>query len=542
MIPIFVNLAMRKVLPNLLIIAAFLLLGWTRPPFPSHQDQVQSTSTLPLVHGLFFFSRDCSHCQAVYRQVIQPLQQQYGARLDLRLVEISKPERYEMLLKAEEAFQVPPEERSLPTLVIGDQVLIGEEQARARLSQIIQQAATGTGLDWPVIPGLDPQSIQSDAPDFGTASGGAGEVCTSESTSSCVQPAPIYAAYFYQVGCQACSRVKADLNYLRSRYPQLVVEEFNIYDQAALGEWLAAQAGRSNQFRSPAIFIGNQAWIGEQEITPAAISKALDQYAASGSARVWASFDPSQAQSPVLARFRSMGWLTVVFAGLVDGLNPCAFATLIFFVSYLTLSGRRGREVIAVGAAFTIGVFLAYLAVGLGFYKVLELLGSWLTVLSRWVYGLTALLCFALAVFAFLDYLKARQGKLEDMALNLPHALRLRIHAAIRQGRRVRAYVAGAFLTGIAVSFLELACTGQIYLPTIIFVSSVPQLRLRAIGFLLLYNLLFIAPLVVVFILAYYGTTSKDFTRFLERNAAAVKLGMVMLFLALGTWLAISLI
>ncbi|NIO70696.1 MAG: hypothetical protein GTN71_17105, partial [Anaerolineae bacterium] len=53
-----------------------------------------------------------------------------------------------------------------------------------------------------------------------------------------------------------------------------------------------------------------------------------------------------------------------------------------------------------------LGVFLAYLVVGLGFYKVLDLLGGLLTTLGRWVYGLTALLCAVLAVFSFLDFLK----------------------------------------------------------------------------------------------------------------------------------------
>ncbi len=188
------------------------------------------------------------------------------------------------------------------------------------------------------------------------------------------------------------------------------------------------------------------------------------------------------------------------------------------------------------------GVFLAYLLIGLGLYKILDLMGSWLAILGRWVYALTAILCFGLAIFSFLDYLKARQGKIEDMSLNLPHALRLRINAIIRQGRSAEAYAAGAFATGLVISFLELACTGQIYLPTIIFVSSIPELRLRAIAFLVLYNVLFILPLVVVFILAYYGTTSKDLTNFLQRHAAAVKLGMVILFLSLASWLTISLI
>jgi hypothetical protein len=147
-----------------------------------------------------------------------------------------------------------------------------------------------------------------------------------------------------------------------------------------------------------------------------------------------------------------------------------------------------------------------------------------------------------LAVFSFLDFFKARQGEIGDMSLNLPHSLRMRINAVIRRGRKSQAFIAGAFFTGIVVSFLELACTGQVYLPTIIFVVSRPELRVRAFAFLLLYNLLFILPLVVVFILAYYGTGSKQLTRFLQQRAATVKLGMALLFAALAAWLTLSIV
>ena len=244
----------------------------------------------------------------------------------------------------------------------------------------------------------------------------------------------------------------------------------------------------------------------------------------------------------IVERFGSLGVFTIVFAGLVDGLNPCAFATLVFFVSYLSISGRKGREILSVGAAFTLGVFLSYVLVGLGFYHVLGLMGDWLVKLGRWVYGLTAAFCLVLAVISFLDYLKARRGKTGDMALNLPHSLRMRINAVIRKTRKSRSFVIGAFVTGVVVSFLELACTGQVYLPTIIFVMSMPDLRMRATLYLLLYNLLFVAPLVVVFILAYYGTGAKQFSSFLQRQAATVKLGISALFLVLGGWLAASLL
>jgi cytochrome c biogenesis protein CcdA len=56
------------------------------------------------------------------------------------------------------------------------------------------------------------------------------------------------------------------------------------------------------------------------------------------------------------------------------------------------------------------------------------------------------------------------------------------------------------FITGVVISIIELACTGQVYLPTILFVLGVPELRLQAGVYLVLYNLMFVLPLVVVFL------------------------------------------
>jgi cytochrome c biogenesis protein CcdA/thiol-disulfide isomerase/thioredoxin len=489
------------------------------------------------VHGLYFYSEDCAHCQLIYEEVILPLQSEYGTLLDLRLLKIDNPDDYELLIEAEELAGVAPEDRGLPTSIFGEDIIIGEEDSLEKLEATIRQAVLAGGMDWPAIPGLDPANLNgNDEAEFADP-----EMCTVDNPEACETDAPIYAAYFYQTGCKSCSRIEADLNYLRTRYPQMIIEEFNIYDNAGLADWLTKEADRTTEeLHTPALFIADEAWFGEEEITPAIVEDALLRHEAQGTDKIWEDYDPSQ--SGIEDVFKSMSWAAVVFAGLVDGLNPCAFATLVFFVSYLTLSGRKGKEVLAVGASFTVGVFLAYLAVGLGFYKVLDLLGDTLTVLSRWVYGFTALLCFGLAVFSLIDFFKVRRGGTADMSLKLPEALRKRINATIRKGRNQRAYVGGAFLTGLVVSFLELACTGQVYLPTIIAVSSNPDLRAQAIGYLVLYNLMFIVPLIVVFILAYYGTTSNDLVTFMEKHSAAVKLGMTILFLSLSAWLVFSLL
>jgi cytochrome c biogenesis protein CcdA len=232
----------------------------------------------------------------------------------------------------------------------------------------------------------------------------------------------------------------------------------------------------------------------------------------------------------------NFGLLTVLGAGLIDGLNPCAFATLVFFVSYLAFTGRRGRDVLFVGISFTLGVFLTYLLVGVGLLKVVQSL-SFFSSLGRWVYLLTALLCVALAVLTFRDYSRARKGQQSDMTLSLPTSLRRRINKVIRESAQMRAFVAVAFFTGFVVSLLELACTGQVYLPTIIYVMSQPDLAGQAFLYLLLYCLMFILPLVVVFVLSYFGTTSEQLGQFINRHTSTIKLLTGFLFVGLTLWM-----
>ena len=487
------------------------------------------------VHAYFFYANDCPHCHAALEEVIDPLEAEWGERLDVRLLEIGAPENYEALMAVEAHFEVPAARRSIPTLVVGERILIGKTEISEAFSEIVSSGITAGGIDFPTIAGVDPAALISSAP---VDSGEVDETCDTD--ESCVVSTPIFAAYFYQTGCDECSRVNADLNYLKSKYPQLQVVAFNIYDHADLAVWMTEQVGYAGDFHTPALFIGDSLLVGD-EILPEAIEPILETYQDSGAEAFWLDYSPDLGQQPIVDRFKNMGWLTVVAAGLIDGINPCAFATLIFFVSYLTLSGRKGKEVLLVGGAFTLGVFIAYLAVGLGLYQLLDLVGGTLEIISKVVYGLTGVFCLVLAVLSFIDYRKAKAGGTSDMMLKLPEPLRKRINATIRKGRGTGNYVVGAFVAGMLVSLLELACTGQVYLPTIIFVSSIPEMRLQAIFYLVIYNLLFILPLVVIFVLVYFGTTSKDLTKFLQERAALVKFLMGLLFIALGSWLLISL-
>jgi cytochrome c biogenesis protein CcdA len=363
---------------------------------------------------------------------------------------------------------------------------------------------------------------------------------------SSAQDAPaIHLAYFSKVGCSVCARVNDYLETVQGLYPQLLITEFPIEEEEskALSEWLGQRYGVPEEKRlsTPTVFVGEDYLVGRDEVVVEKLRAVLDKYVSSGAEATWKDFDPERSGRTIVERFRSFGTLTVVGAGLLDGLNPCAFATIVFFISYLAFMGRKGREVLAVGAAFALGVFLTYLLVGLGMLKVLEQL-PFLTTLGRWLYGVTALFCLALAVFTFWDYRKARRGDHRAMTLRIPLRLRKRINRVIREGAQARAFVPVALATGFVVSIIELACTGQVYLPTIIFVMGVPEMQGRALLYLLLYNLAFILPLVVVFGLAYFGTTSEQLGMFINRRTATIKLGTALLFLVLAGWLLVTLL
>ena len=502
------------------------------PSLPQKETQENGN----VVHAFYFYANDCPHCIAIINEIIEPLESELGDHLDIRLLDIGFPDYYEAMLAVENFFEVRTSERGIPALVIDDRLLIGETEIRTDFTEIVYSGIDQGGIPFPEIEGVDPAdltSVESDPVWEGE------EFCDTD--ENCSVEAPIFAAYFYQTGCKECSRVEADLTYLRSQYPQLQVAEFNIYDHADLAEWMTERNDPDQAFQSPALFIGDHV-LFDEKILLENITLILDTYLDTGTDPVWLDFNPEEGRQSIIDRFENMGWLAVVAAGLIDGINPCAFATLIFFVSYLTISGRTGKEILFVGGAFTVGVFVAYLAVGLGLYQLLELLGDTLDRIAQVVYIVTAAFCLVLAVLSFLDYRKAKKGEVGDMLLVLPEPLRKRINATIRKGRKTQSYVIGAFGAGVLISMLELACTGQVYLPTIIFVSSIQGLRLKAILFLILYNLLFILPLVIIFILVYFGTTSKDLTNFFKRRAASVKFAMGIVFIALGGWLLVSLV
>jgi len=357
---------------------------------------------------------------------------------------------------------------------------------------------------------------------------------------------PVYLAYFSEPGCHDCDKAKIVLKDISSKYPDnIILKSFdislseNVELAEALGELY--QMPEEERLLVPVIFIGDD-YLFRSAITFDNLDELIKKYSTVETISPWEKVKEKNltAQERLIDRFQSFGLAAVAASGLIDGINPCAFATIIFFVSYLTLINRKGRDILWIGGMFTLSVFLTYFLIGTGALKMITSL-SFLPLVRKIFILITAVLVLILGVVSLYDYLQfKKKGTTKDAKLQLPSFLKNLIHSTIRKNIRLSNYILMAAVTGFIVSLLELACTGQIYLPTIMFISTIPDLKVNALFYLLFYNLMFVVPLILVFSFTYWGTTSAQWATLTQKNFGKIKIAMTLLFFGLAGLLLYS--
>jgi cytochrome c biogenesis protein CcdA len=354
--------------------------------------------------------------------------------------------------------------------------------------------------------------------------------------------------FFHSATCHNCQKIEKELlpAIEKEFFDRLIVEYCDIADEANYKLMLSLREKyKCYENGVPAVFIGGQILVGYDQIKEK-LRPAIE--AALGKDKL--EKVETLPGIDLASKFLSFGALTVLGAGLIDGINPCAFTVIVFFISFLSFQGYRKKEIAAIGLSFILAVFLTYILIGLGIFRFLYALqGFYLA--TRIVYYLMALLCFALAFLAGYDlWLFKKTGKTEGMTLQLPERIKKITHYLIgshyrrpeepaaqdTHGQLFR-LVLSAFICGFLIAILEGVCTGQLYLPTIVFMLKNTTLRLYAFIYLLLYNIMFVIPLLAIIVLALLGTTSEGFARFIRKHLPAVKLAMVLLFLGLGIFI-----
>ncbi|MFW5733375.1 MAG: cytochrome c biogenesis protein [Planctomycetota bacterium] len=355
---------------------------------------------------------------------------------------------------------------------------------------------------------------------------------------------PLRVVAFYSSTCRNCEKAKSALRRSRARFGDRVeIIHRDVKDVDLFAEMFRYEDHYGGQAQSPPkVYVGEQYLEGYPAIGSRLVAVIGEELAKGSVTYVppaeTATSDEDDVPDVVLERFRQFGPAAVALAGLLDGVNPCAFTTIVFLLSMLAYLGKGRRELAVVGVGFTAAVFGTYLTLGLSAFWLLEAVKAF-SVGSGVATGLTVgvgVFTLALAGWSLVDYARYVRGgrDAKKMTLGLPRGLRLRVNRVIRRGLGTRGLLVGSVTVGAVVALLESLCTGQVYLPTIVFVSRVPEMRPAAWSYLVLYNVMFIVPLVAVLAVAYLGVGSQRLGELLRRNLGALKLAMAALFMLLG--------
>lgn len=211
----------------------------------------------------------------------------------------------------------------------------------------------------------------------------------------------------------------------------------------------------------------------------------------------------------------------VIVGGLLDGINPCAFSVLLSFVavmlSSVALTGGSPR-VWRIGGTYVVGMFLTYLLLGLGMIGAIGVL-----VRTHLAVRLIGVVVVGLGVWTVKDALLPQLGP----QLAMPKASYGLVRKAMSWSGPWGALGAGAL-----VGLCAVPCSGAIYVGILAIIATAPLWA--RLGWLLLYNLMFIAPLVVLLALVANRRSLNRIAHWTIHRRTATKLVMGTVTVLLG--------
>ena len=219
----------------------------------------------------------------------------------------------------------------------------------------------------------------------------------------------------------------------------------------------------------------------------------------------------------------------VISAAMVDAINPCAFAVLIILLTTILATKNKKRALFS-GLAFSLSIYISYFLMGIGLYSAVQA-----AEFTHIFYIVVACLAVLVGLFNLKDYLW--YGKW--FVMEVPMKWRPKLKGLIKGVTSVP----GAFLIGFAVSLFLLPCTSGPYIVILGLLASATE-RGYAIVMLLLYNLIFILPMLIITGLIYFGfTTTEKAEEWRQKKLKILHLiaGLIILLLGVGMFVALGL-
>lgn len=229
-----------------------------------------------------------------------------------------------------------------------------------------------------------------------------------------------------------------------------------------------------------------------------------------------------QASSWIWEVSRQGQWFLPLLAvsALVDSINPCAFSILIVSLIFLFSMGLTSRKIIRYGLSYVFGIFLAYFLIGLGLLQALHIFGI--------PHFMSKIGAGMLVLFGLLSITEALWPAF-PIKLGVPTAAHAKMNQLLN-----KASLPAMFFLGMLVGLCEFPCTGGPYLMVIGLLHDARSYW-RGVGYLILYNVIFILPLVLLLIVGSHSTVIEKVKAWQKSNAKTMRLiaGFAMIALAI---------
>jgi len=211
----------------------------------------------------------------------------------------------------------------------------------------------------------------------------------------------------------------------------------------------------------------------------------------------------------------------------VDAVNPCALTVLtLMLVAILTYNPTKRRNILLAGLAFVISVFLMYLIYGLMIIKLFQLIQT-LTFFRLWFYKILGFGAIVLGCFKIKDFLRYKAVCKVSPKVD-------KIISGITSPK-------GAFLVGAFVTIFLLPCTIGPYIICGGILST--MCVLKSLPWLLLYNLIFVLPMLIVVLIIYLGLSKiEDISSWQAKNIKYLDLVSGLVILGLGAAMVLGLV
>jgi hypothetical protein len=246
---------------------------------------------------VYFYAEDCALCVTLFEEVLQPLMDSCGTRLELKAIQVDTPAGYEVFVDTEKALIGEAGRWDIPTIVVGDTYFIGEDAIRDGLIPHLLCVFGDGGNTWPEIESLTQYNEQAgplitDNP-FSEIDEDVDTCISEEESAACASPTPIFVLYLSAENCEGtCDRIIYDLRYLKGFYPQLFFEEKTIQENINLARALASKFGLiiPDDKLAPALVVGTDYLTGNM-MTLDNLKTVLAKYKESGTMPIWYTLD-----------------------------------------------------------------------------------------------------------------------------------------------------------------------------------------------------------------------------------------------------------